>query len=63
MNDLQFQLLTTAFLQQAQQDSGERQAIALTNTEASKERAAKRDRQSVVEFQIAATVSCSGLRP
>jgi hypothetical protein len=60
MNDQQFQLLTTAFLQQAQQDSSERQAIALTQTEASKARAAKQDRKSVVEAQIAATVRCSG---
>jgi hypothetical protein len=48
MNDQQFQLLTTAFLQQAQQDSRDRQAIAFNQTEASKERAANK------------TVRCSG---
>jgi hypothetical protein len=60
MNDQQFQLLTTAFLQQAQQDSSERQGIALTSLEASQEKTSKRDRQTVVDSQIAATVRCSG---
>jgi hypothetical protein len=60
MNDQQFHQLTTAFLQQAQQDSNKRQGIALTSLEASQEKTSKRDRQTVVDSQIAVTVRCSG---
>jgi hypothetical protein len=60
MNDQQFHTLTTAFLQQAQQDSRERQTLAASSAESSKEKTSKRERQIVVDSQIAATVRCSG---
>jgi hypothetical protein len=52
--------LTETFLQWTQQDSSEREAIAIAQSEAIKMRAEKQDRKSVVLAQIANTVRCSG---
>ena len=60
MNADQLHHLTSAFMQQRQADSAERQGIALASLTASNEKNAKRDRQTVVDSQIAATVRCSG---
>ena len=60
MNDDQLHHLTSAFMQQRQADSAERQGIALASLTASNEKNAKRDRQTVVDSQILTTVRCAG---
>jgi hypothetical protein len=60
MNNEQFERLAAAMLQQGNSDRTERQQIAANSITASAEKAAKRDRQTVVDAQILTTVRCSG---